>query len=138
MLAILPVLALIWGCSKAPPVSPPASMPPLAPPTSSIGSTFGSMAESGNTVFTSRCAQCHGDSGQGIKAPAVIGSGASLGKYSTAKGLFDFISTAMPPTKPGSLSNQDYLNVLSYLLVQNSYAFPATAFDENALVDLKL
>jgi hypothetical protein len=68
----------------------------------------------------------------------IIGANAALGKYNTGKGLLDFVSAVMPQNAPGSLSHQDYLNVLCYLLVQNNYAFPAAAFDESALAGIQL
>ena len=107
-------------------------------PTPTGGPTFGSLSQLGQPVFMSKCAMCHGASGQGGTAPAVIGTGANLSKYSTGKALLDYISTAMPLNAPGSLSHQDYLNVLSYLLVQNKYATATAAFDENALGNLQL
>ena len=96
------------------------------------------MAQSGQAVFTSNCAKCHGANGQGITGPALIGADASLDKYNTAQGVLDFVSTAMPLNAPGSLSHQDYLDILCYLLVQNNFAYPTTAFDESTLPSLQL
>jgi alcohol dehydrogenase (cytochrome c) len=131
---------LTGGCSSTTSTtatSPPASMPPLSS-TPASGPTYGSLSQQGQVVYSNNCAGCHGANGQGITAPAIIGASANLGKYNTGKGLLDFISAAMPLSSPGSLSHQDYLNVLSYLLVQNNYAFPATAFNESALANIQL
>jgi hypothetical protein len=136
LIIIISLLVWIGGCSNST-SSPPSSMPPLTPPSSS-GPTYGSLSQQGQTIFTNICAQCHGANGQGVTAPAIIGTSASLGKYNTAKGLLDFISTAMPLNAPGSLAHQDYINVLCYLLVQNNYAFPGTAYSESALPGLQL
>ena len=135
----LSLIILISACSSTATTtsSSPTSMPPLSSTTAS-GPTYGSLAQQGQSVYTGNCAGCHGASGQGVTAPAVIGASAALGKYNTAKGLLGFISAAMPLSSPGSLSHQDYLNVLCYLLVQNNYAFPTTSFDENALVNILL
>ena len=92
----------------------------------------------GQAVFSSSRARCHGANGQGVTGPAVIGPNANLVKYSTAKGLLDFISTAMPLNAPASLPHPDYLNLLCYLLVQNNYASPTTPFSESGLSGIQL
>ncbi len=135
---ILIAAALTGGCKSTPATSAPNAVPPLTPPASAAGPTYGSMAASGQAVFANRCAGCHGAGGQGGGGPAIIGAGSALGKYGTGKGLLDFISVRMPRNAPGSLPRQDYLNVVSYLLVQNNFAFPATAFDENGLTGIQI
>lgn len=86
--------------------------------------TVGQLATSGQTVFSSTCAPCHGAQGQGGVGPALIGSAANLGKYDTALGLLTKISTTMPRNAPASLPPDQYLQVTSYLLVQNNYVQP--------------
>jgi hypothetical protein len=44
----------------------------------------------------------------------------------------------MPATSPGSLSEQDYLYVLSFLLVQNDYVSADTIVDEATLNNISL
>lgn len=87
-------------------------------------STLGQLATSGQAVFTSQCAPCHGAQGQGGIGPAIIGPSASLDKYGTALGLLTKISTTMPRSNPGSLPPDQYLQVTAYLLVQNNYVQP--------------
>lgn len=130
LLIILAAGILVAGCSQptSPTTTPPASSLPTA----------GQLADSGETIFASSCAGCHGATGEGGRAPAVMGAGAFLGKYNTAQGLLDFVSTAMPATNPGSLSHQEYLDVESYLLVQNNYISAAAIFDESQLNNLTL
>ncbi len=138
LLTIIAFLILIGGCTGGSSTTSGASTPPATSISSQVGPTFGSNGDSGKVIFSSICAQCHGANGQGITAPAVIGANANLGKYGTAKGLLDFISTAMPLSAPGSLTHQDYINVLCYLLIQNNYANSATPFNENALPGVQL
>lgn len=149
---IIIVLLLATGaCSSAP--STPSTVPPQSsssPPSSSSspatsasstatgGQTYGQFANAGKTVYANKCAKCHGDNGQGVTGPAVIGSNAHLDKYNTAQGLLSFINTSMPFDAPGSLSSQDYLNVLGFLLVQNNYVSANTAFDQNQLNNIQL
>lgn len=119
----------------SPAPKPPSSQPPISPPG---GVTFGQLADAGKTVYTASCAKCHGDRGQGVTAPAVIGTGAGLQKYNTAQGLLQFISAAMPMDAPGSLSQQQYSQVLGYLLVQNNFTPPDALFNASNLSNLTL
>jgi polar amino acid transport system substrate-binding protein len=100
--------------------------------------TYGQYAQQGQTAFAGNCAGCHGASGQGRTAPTLIGAGASLEKYDNAQGLFGYVSTNMPALNPGSLSNQEYLEILSYLLVENNYISAETPFDETRLGNISL
>jgi polar amino acid transport system substrate-binding protein len=140
-LMLLAVMILtVGGCASS--SSPPASTTTPASTSSSAqsagGTTFGQAGDAGKTVFAGSCVRCHGNNGQGTTAPAVIGSSANLGKYNTAQGLLDFIRVSMPFNAPGSLSSQDYLNVLSFLLVQNNYVSSGTALDTGQLKNIQL
>jgi cytochrome c len=128
------VLLMIAGCSSG----PASTSTPSTPLSSPAGSTFGANAQDGQTTFAKFCTRCHGASGQGITAPAIIGSNANLAKYGTAKGLLDSISTSMPLNAPGSLSHQEYINLLCYLLVQNNDVQPPTPFAESGLSQLQV
>jgi cytochrome c len=109
-----------------------------SPATTSTPLTFGAMAALGKTVFKNYGASSHGENGQGGSGPALIGSNASLAKYNTAQGLLNYISASMPLEAPGSLSHQDYLDVLCYLLVQNNYVYPNDVFSESQLSNITL
>lgn len=100
--------------------------------------TFGTMAALGKTVFENYAASSHGENGQGGSGPALIGSNAALGKYNNAQALLNFISSSMPLEAPGSLSHQDYLEILCYLLVQNNYVSPNSIFNESGLSSITL
>ncbi len=96
------------------------------------------MAVLGKTIYDKFGASSHGENGRGGSAPALIGSNSNLAKFNTAQGLLNFISTSMPLEAPGSLSHQDYLNVLCYLLVQNNYVSAKTVFNESQLINIAL
>jgi len=96
------------------------------------------MATAGQKIFAADAAACHGSNGQGVTGPAIIGPGENLSKYQNAKGLLDFISTAMPLNAPGSLSHQEYLQVLAYLLVQNNLVLSTAVFNESTLTNITL
>lgn len=80
-------------------------------------STAGQLAANGRTVFENECVQCHGDQGQGVTAPALIG--VSLSRYRNAEGLMGYIQRTMPADDPGSLSGQQALEVTAFVLVEN-------------------
>jgi len=138
-LAALTLLASCSSPSSSTSSSPPASSSsPATTTTSASSSTYGQYADAGKAVFAAKCAKCHGDKGQGVTAPALIGSGSQLGKYSTSQGLLNFFKVTMPFDAPGSLSSQDYLNLLAFLMVQNGYVTSTAAYDSNALLNIQL
>jgi cytochrome c len=105
---------------------------------STLANTFNAMATLGKTIYDKYGASSHGQNGQGGSSPALMGSHATLTKYNTAQGLLTYISTNMPLEAPGSLSHQDYLDILCYLLVQNNYVPADTVFNESQLNNITL
>ena len=106
--------------------------------TTTTTATYQTLAAAGQTVYSSNCAGCHGNSGQGLGAPALWGSGALLAKYNNASALLNFISANMPKNAPGSLSHQQYINVLCYILVQGNQVTGTNAFNESQLGSITL
>jgi mono/diheme cytochrome c family protein len=138
ILALAVVLVLASCSSSATTSSSSPATTTTSATTPSSTATFAQSAQSGKAVFASRCSKCHGDNGQGVTAPALIGSGANLAKYNTSQGLLTFYQTTMPFDAPGSLSSQDYLNILAYLMVQNSYLSGSAPYDSSALLNVQL
>ena len=75
-------------------------------------------------TFNQHCASCHGPDGSGYIGPAIIGAEAALASYGSAQGLLDYISATMPQSQPGSLSSQAYRELLTLLLIENSFVSP--------------
>ncbi|HEY8585056.1 MAG TPA: cytochrome c [Capillimicrobium sp.] len=73
----------------------------------------------GEQVYASSCAMCHGDNGSGGNGPALIGEDADLSSHDNGQGLLDYISEQMPASSPGSLTDQQYLDVTAYILEAN-------------------
>jgi len=96
------------------------------------------MAEKGQIVYAAHCASCHGENGEGGLAFPLIGTKANLAKYDDANGLLNKISSTMPKNSPGSLSQQDNINVLFFLLLQNNEVSGQSLYDPNALSQIKL
>lgn len=95
--------------------------------------TIGQLAEKGATVYSNQCAKCHGPKGQGLLAPPLIGETAGLKKYETAQNLLTYLGSSMPFDAPGSLSAEEYSEVLSYLLLQNQFASGEVEFKQGEL-----
>ncbi|MDB6157527.1 MAG: pyrrolo-quinoline quinone [Gammaproteobacteria bacterium] len=91
--------------------------------TKSDGGYTSAQASRGATAYTQYCTECHGASLQGGSGPPLMGQmfrqayGAG-----TAAQLYDFISRQMPQNQPGSLSQQQYLDVTAYVLSRNGVA----------------
>ncbi len=89
-------------------------------------------ADNGRAVYAAQCAHCHGTNLEGLDAPAL--SEETMQNFSTAAGLFDMISVAMPPQAPGELTEDQYLEIMAYILAHNG----AQAGDEAMVVDYDL
>ena len=76
----------------------------------------------GRETYDDACAQCHGKNLQGVSAPAL--SRSALVSFGTADQLFSFISDQMPLGAAGSLSQQQYENIVAYLLDQDNLLPP--------------
>jgi mono/diheme cytochrome c family protein len=107
-----------------------------ARPTVTIAAT--DQTERGKGTFQSICSKCHGDQGQGDKGPRLIGSPNGLSGYQTARGLFDFASTQMPFDNPGTLKEQEYWDVLAFVLDANTLLPPDTILGPENAADISL
>lgn len=100
-----------------------------------------SQAQAGKQTYTNHCAMCHGSKLQGQAGPALAGrkfaSSLKFGKMSTPQ-LFDFIAKHMPKNNPGSLSQQQDIDVLAYLLAQNGFPSGNDPLDKSKLGQIDL
>jgi S-disulfanyl-L-cysteine oxidoreductase SoxD len=81
-------------------------------------------AERGATVFSQRCARCHGENLDGIGAAPMLYSSRFLDRFreDALRGLFEYTAANMPldgKPVPGGLSETEYLDVTAYLLSVN-------------------
>ncbi len=72
-------------------------------------------AASGQQLFVSMCATCHGPDGNGAGGAPVLDDGRVLGKYPTLSALSHFIQTRMPATDPGMLSTAQAQNLAVFI-----------------------
>jgi menaquinol-cytochrome c reductase cytochrome b/c subunit len=132
VIAVLFILYLEIGGALSAPTAPVSAAPPQP------GATYGQLVSAGQSSYAVNCASCHGQKGEGGDAPALIGPKASLAKYKNAGMLLEFTAAGMPLTSPGSLSRQDYLDILAFLLVQGEQISAGAVFDEGKLSSLTL
>jgi DMSO/TMAO reductase YedYZ molybdopterin-dependent catalytic subunit/mono/diheme cytochrome c family protein len=118
--------------------TPGATATPTATTAASAGQTAGVLAMAGEEVYATHCASCHGPEGRGTLAPAVLGPDADLASYGTARGLYDYVSSTMPQNAPGSLTDQQYLEVLAYLLTESDQVASDQLLNMNELGDISL
>ena len=82
-------------------------------------------ASRGETVYSETCVSCHGqDLGGNSNSPGLVGMGFMfLWEGRTLGEFFEKIRSDMPTDRPGQLTQQNYLDVLAYILLKN--AFPS-------------
>ncbi len=137
----LTALSILGGCAttSAPAATPPAAAS-AAPPAS-----FAAQVAEGQTLYGNNCANCHGDAGQGGKAPRVVGikEGAfpldppadrkyRKGRFVTVADVAQFVVANMPPGKAGSLTNDQYWAILAFDLHANGIDLPSPLTPEAA------
>ena len=116
------------GCKRQ---APPSTDPPADQPTRGL------------VVYVNTCAGCHGENGEGDEdKPALIGAGAlplrppegrsRQAQFATAKDLFEYTKESMPQLAPGSLSDEQCWEVVSYLLKANGVSVGGDLGPSNA------
>lgn len=132
-LGFLVAVTMASACSGTPPPSTPASVAaPAAPEAAAAPATFADQALAGQKLYVEHCASCHGDSGEGHGAPAVVGldkgalpldppAGAKFRKtqFKTVADIADFVVKNMPAKAPGSLTEAEYWSILAFDLKAN-------------------
>ena len=75
-------------------------------------------ARRGETLYTTHCADCHGEALTGQEqAPALVGvSFASTWEGTPLSDLFEQMRKSMPEDQPGSLSRQQNADILAHML----------------------
>jgi len=98
-------------------------------------------AESGRKIYADKCSACHGSSLEGVSGPALMGD-SFISKWSdqgqTLANLHFTVKNTMPLGAPGSLSDDQYIDLVAYILLRNHFpAGEGPLTDSNMLVSLK-
>jgi len=112
-----------------------------APSGGTVAASFNpAQAQQGQTVFETKCATCHGARVEGGEhAPALSGNTFwSQWDQQTARSLYGRIISTMPPDAPGTLSESDTIDVVSYILQLNGAPSGAAIENANQLNSRKL
>ena len=105
-----------------------APQSPQAQPRQSVwdGVYTEEQASRGQTLFQQSCARCHGANLAGtFETPPLVGRFIPYWAGTTMDVLFDYVSTAMPLDRPGSLGPTANAAITAFLLKANG--FPAGA-----------
>ena len=112
--------SLALACAACAAASSGVEAQPAATPSLLAGAYTEQQALLGQALYYEHCLQCHGETLEGAdKAPALAGPQfASTWSGAPLAALVARILT-MPPEKPGSLEQQQAVDVLTYLLWYN-------------------
>jgi len=107
-------------------------------------------ATRGAELYGKHCASCHGKSGEGTKkAPPVVGKEAlpldprptakvRKEQFHTAQDVAKFVATKMPGDKPGSLTADQYYDILAFDLKANGVDVSKKKIDPTTAAEIKL
>jgi polar amino acid transport system substrate-binding protein len=97
-------------------------------------------AGAGERVYLQHCVKCHGKNLQGSLGPAIAGTGFLQSAQRNHWSLYIIrylVVNNMPLHSPGSLSKEQYANVLAYLLAASCYPAGDRPFPQSDDPDLK-
>jgi cytochrome c len=109
-----------------------------------------SQADEGAKLYGEYCASCHGKAGQGTKnAPAAVGKNAlpldppatakvRKTQFHTAQDVAEFVAKNMPAKKPGSLTTDQYYDILAFVLKANGVDVSNKKIDPTTAAEIKL
>lgn len=113
------------GPRRPPAASVKAAGGAHAMPSQGVAGAFSNaQADNGARLYERHCQSCHGPAlGGGPAMPALKGPTFLAGwRGRNLNELFLYSRTAMPPGQAGTLSDQQYLDILGYLLRENGFA----------------
>ncbi len=90
-------------------------------------------ATAGATVYATNCAICHGADLKGGAGPALLGQAFANASGNTSLGaIFSMAAQQMPAGNPGSLTHDQYTQVMAYILNKNGYPAGGMPLDYTA------
>lgn len=115
-------------------LAPLAILAMAATGTTNISFTKSQM-QMGEKQFSQSCSQCHGEQLEGGAGPPLTGENfETLSKKIGARvgDIFTYMTTNMPLNAPASLSHDQYVNIMAYILSKNGYKPGKTALSYKA------
>lgn len=107
---------LLAGCARAGPTVEVDPVPVDADPVASVASFTNGQVERGRSEFGASCGECHSTS-------EFRGTDFQFKwRRRTAWAFFRTLTDTMPEDAPGSLSDQQYVDVIAYILEMNGFA----------------
>jgi cytochrome c len=75
----------------------------------------------GAQLYQQNCALCHGAKGRDatVFPRPIWGAGHDIGKFSNAKGLFEYLQMLMPFDDPAKVDDAGKTAIVGYMLVRN-------------------
>ncbi len=130
----IPPLAVAFAAAFAACAAPPAPAPEAAAPAASsapaegapVASYLDEQAERGREVFSERCSECHYSS-------EMRGTQFQFEwERRTVGDLYEHLVGTMPEDDPGSLTEEQYVDVVAYILRLNGFPAGGPALAEGA------
>src|SRR5215510_9687793 len=136
---VLALLIIAFGMS----FNPTGKFSSLATPGQQGGIYSDAQARRGQRLYESKCASCHGVQLEGGSSVALAGSRFMAkwgGGNHNVDELYYITRTQMPYGAGGTLTNQQYIDIVAYMLKANGYKPGARdlALDSAALKQIKI
>lgn len=96
-------------------------------------------AELGKKTYEDKCAFCHAPDLNGRSGPALRGKFFAAPSHGyKLRDIFKIVAENMPATAPGSLSHDEYVQIMAYILLNNGYPAGDTAMTFEAISQSKV
>lgn len=116
----VPVILLALGMASGPAQTP--SSTPDAKATTATGVYTAAQADAGKALYASKCSMCHGAKLEGGGQNPPLAGQSFLGQWKgqSLDDLYTMIQATMPATNPGSLTPDQTVQLMAYILKANA------------------
>lgn len=138
------VLAIaLLGVVVTTPTQPPVLMNPpkspkgttvTPPPSMKVPSYTDRQAHAGQTLFYQNCAECHGASGEGNWAPALLVDTGNV-QWQPVYYVYSYMRAHMPAGDAGALKTDEYIDIMAFMLKMHGHPAGGAALTDKTLMD---